>query len=615
MPAGKADIHIVLTSIRSSREIVKGTHLYRRHTVASAAVRYTKGETGVLQRTVVRIQDAQLKRFVIDSGLVPRGELAAAEEVLGDGTTLADVLLARGAMTEDDLRRVESYVLGIPFVSLKDRKIDVEVLSLIPEPVARTHNVVAFKRGEDALEVAVLDVEDLEAIDFVKASLGLKVLPRLTDTASMKAALRQYQKTLKDAFGEIIRKETAQLSAERGGDVPVTRIIDTLLRHAIVQGASDIHVEPMETEVLVRYRIDGILRDAMSLPTETAVPLAARIKTLASLKLEETHLPQDGRFKMEVDGQTVSFRVSTLPVYCGEKVVMRLVRAGRGNFTLEGLGFHGEGLERTYRATRKDAGTILIAGPAGAGKTTTLYTLLDLMNTPEVNISTVEDPIEYQIPRINQTQVRPETAYTFATGLRSLMRQDPDILMVGGIEDEETAELATRAALTGHLVLAGVPADSASASVTYLLERGVEPFLLVSTLSVVVGQRLVRRLAEGGESYTLSASERADLAQYADLDRVLAVLKEEKKVREHATWNDISFVRTDERTEYRGQIGLHEVLSISPAIQEIVMRGGSTEDIDIQARTEGMLSLAEDGIYKAALGVTSIDEVLRVLRG
>lgn len=580
----------------------------------------------------MRIQDAQLKRFVSDSGLVPKKDMAAAEKVAKEEKrTLAEALVAGGYMSEDDLRRVESYVLGIPFVPLKDTKIDFEILSLIPEPVARNHNIIAYKKTDDTLEVAMLDTADLPAIDFVKKKVGLKILPRLTDTESMREALRQYQKTLKDEFGDIIMKESSALKivAEENGeevseadlkkmaeDLPVVRIVDTLLRHAIIQGASDIHIEPMEESVLVRYRIDGILHDAMTLPKHAAGTLAARIKVLSNLKLDQKRLPQDGRFKMEMDGQKVSFRVSVLPVYYGEKIVMRLLRENRSGFNLEGIGFHGRTLEGVHDAMKQTTGIILVTGPTGSGKTTTLYTILDLLNTPEVNISTIEDPIEYQMPRINQTQVKSDIGFTFAAGLRSLMRQDPDIIMVGEIRDEETASLAINAALTGHLVLATVHTNSAAGTVARLVDMGVESFLLTSTLRVAVGQRLVRRLNEDArEEYNLSASEKADLAKHADLDAILAVMKEEGVVKSDATWGTIPFYRPKEGIEepYKGRSGIHEVLSVSPAIKEMVIANKTADEIEAQCRKEGMLTMLEDGIYKAARGVTTIEEVLRVI--
>lgn len=582
----------------------------------------------------MRIKDEQLKRFVIDSGLVPRKDLDDAEkEAKEKKIDLSTVLVNHGAITEEDLRRIESYVLGVPFVLLKDKKIDFEVLSLIPEPVARNHNIVAYKKHADALEVAMLDTADLPAIDFIKKKVGLKILPRLTDTESMKAVLRQYQKTLKDEFGDIIVKESDALRiiAEENGDavateedlkkmaedLPVVRIVDTLLRHAIIQNASDIHIEPMEKEILVRYRIDGILHDAMTLPKHAGSTIVARLKVLSNLKLDEKRLPQDGRFKMEMESQKVAFRVSMLPVYYGEKVVMRLLRESRTGFTLEGIGFHGQGLERMHEAMKQTTGIILVTGPTGSGKTTSLYTTLDILNTPEVNVSTIEDPIEYQMQRVNQTQVKPEIGFTFAHGLRSLMRQDPDIIMVGEIRDEETASLAINAALTGHMVLATVHTNSASATVARLNDMGVELFLLVSTLKVVVGQRLVRKLTDAKEAYYLTDSEKKELEKHLDLDMLLDELKKEKVVADDASWKTIPFYRPKSATEaddgYKGRIGIHEVLPISSAIRELIMKSSTADQIEVQAKKEGMLTMLEDGIFKAAQGLTTIEEVLRVI--
>lgn len=579
----------------------------------------------------MRISDTQLKRFVSDAGLVSKKFLAEAEKTAKEEKkALAETLVSGGYLTEDDMRRVESYVMGMPFVSLKDQKLDFEVLSLIPEPVARNHNIVAFKKDDKSLEVAMLNTADLPAIDFIKKKVGLKILPRLTDEESMRSVLQQYQKTLKDEFGDIITKESSALTVvdedgeglseedlkKMAEDLPVVRIVDTLLRHAIIQGASDIHIEPMEKELLVRYRIDGILHDAMTLPKHASSTIVARLKVLSNLKLDEKRLPQDGRFKMEMDGQKVSFRVSVLPIYYGEKVVMRLLRENRSGYNLEGIGFHGETLERVHNAMKQTTGIILVTGPTGSGKTTTLYTILDLLNTPEVNISTIEDPIEYQMPRINQTQVKPDIGFTFASGLRSLMRQDPDVIMVGEIRDHETASLAINAALTGHLVLATVHTNSASGTVARLVDMGVESFLLVSSLRVAIGQRLVRRLTDHKEAYTLTAKEKAELSKHADLDLVLETMKEEGIVKKNATWNSIPFYRPKDGNEdkaYKGRMGIHEVLPVTPTIKEQVIGQATADDIAETARKEGMLTMLEDGIYKAARGVTSIEEVLRVI--
>ncbi len=574
------------------------------------------------------ISDTHLKSFLADANLVSQKDFDAAEqEAKASGKTIGDVLLARGSVGEDELRRTYAYVLGIPFVSLAGTSIPYETLALIPEPVARRNNIIAYSNKGDELEVAMLDTDDLAAIDFIKKKTHLKILPRLTDVASIKVALKQYQKGLKDTLGDVIKRETVALEKEKGdvGEVDLrqmaegvsaVRIVDTLIRHANAQNASDIHIEPQEGSLLIRYRIDGILHDAMELPKHAAAAITARIKVLASMRLDEHRLPQDGRFGAESGGEKISFRVSVLPTYYGEKIVMRLLRDSISGFTLESIGFHGTGLERMHDALRKTTGMILTTGPTGAGKSTTLYTLLDIINTPDVNISTVEDPIEYKMARINQTQVRPDIGFTFATGLRSLVRQDPNVIMVGEIRDKETASLAVNAALTGHLVLSTLHTNSASGAIPRLLDMGIEPFLLVSTLRVIIGQRLVRKLA-AHDPYELSRDEQGQLAKLVDAGIVLKALKEEKVVAKEATWNKVPFYKPKEMPDnpegYAGRIGIYEVLPVTSTIKELVMANATGDAIDKQAKSEGMLSMAEDGIFKAVQGITTIEEVLRVI--
>jgi type IV pilus assembly protein PilB len=574
------------------------------------------------------ISDTHLKAFLADAGLVSAKDFDAAEnEAKETGKPVGDILTARNAIGEDELRRTYAYILGIPFVSLVGTTIKYETLSEIPEPVARRNNIIAYNHRGDELEVAMLDTDDLAAIDFIKKKTQLKVLARLTDAASIKSALKQYQQGLKDNLGDVIRRETAVLEKTPEGKekdlqqiaegVPAVRIVDTLLRHASAQNASDIHIEPLENSLLIRYRIDGILHDAMELPKHAAGAITARIKVLANMKLDEKRLPQDGRFSAEGAGERISFRVSVLPTYFGEKIVMRLLRDSVSGFTLESIGFHGVGLERMHDAMKKTTGLVLTTGPTGAGKSTTLYTLLDIVNTPNVNISTIEDPIEYQMARVNQTQVRPEIGFTFANGLRSLVRQDPDIIMVGEIRDKETASLAVNAALTGHLVLSTLHTNSAAGAVARLLDMGVEPFLLVSTLRVIIGQRLVRKLDASKEQYALSRDEQAALEHIVDAGAVLKALKEEKIVAKDATWKNIPFFHPKENAEhpsgYSGRNGIYEVLPVTATIKEMIIANASEDAITAQARKEGMLSMSEDGIFKAAQGVTTIEEVLRVI--
>jgi len=578
------------------------------------------------------VDTEQLKKFLLDSGLVSRKDIEAGEKkALEKNSTLSHELVGSGKISEDDLRRMEAYVLGIPFVNLRGQKIDFEILSLIPEPLARNHNIVAFRKTDKDLEVAMLDTDDLRVIDFVKKKVGLRILPRLTDKESIKEILLQYQKSLEAEFRDIIKKEAISLKPvlEEDGeestkdlqklaeDLPVVRIVETLLGHAIIQNASDIHIEPEERQVLIRYRIDGILHDAMVLPKNAAGGIIARIKVLSKLKLDEKRLPQDGRFKIVKEGEKVSFRVSMFPTYYGEKAVLRLLRENAGGFTLETLGFHGEGLEKIYASTKQKTGMILVTGPTGSGKTTTLYTILDILNTPEVNISTIEDPIEYQISRINQTQVKPDIGFTFAQGLRSLVRQDPDILMVGEVRDSETAALAVNAALTGHLVLSTLHTNSAAGAAPRLIDMKVEPFLLVSTVEVIIGQRLVRRLCKEREEYFLKGKELEIFSQKANLDKVLEELKKENIIGKNDDWLQIPFYRPKKSDAcpdgYSGRIGIHEVLRLTPTIKDLIVKGASSGKIEAQAKSEGMMTMIEDGIFKAAMGVTTLEEVLRVV--
>lgn len=581
----------------------------------------------------MHVEDSQIKDFIIDAGLISKGEVEDAEkEAKSKKKPLSDILISKGKFSDDDFRRIQAYILGIPFINLKGQTLNREILELIPEPIARKHNIIAFEKRADSLEVAMLDTDDLQALNSIKKKVGVKILPRLTDSESMRSALIQYQKNLQDEFGEIIKNESDEIKtiAEKmpAGDaslgdlkklaeeLPVVRIVDTLLKHAIIQNASDIHIEPLEDQILIRYRIDGILHDAMVLPKHIGHSLTARVKVLSSLRLDEKRLPQDGRFKIEMNGEKVSFRVSTLPVYYGEKTVMRLLRESVSGFTLESLGFHGEALEILHKALQHTTGMILTTGPTGSGKSTTLYTMLDILNTPDVNISTIEDPVEYQMKRVNQTQVKPDIGLTFASGLRTLVRQDPDIIMVGEIRDNETASLAINASLTGHLVLSTLHTNSAAGAIPRLMDMKVEPFLIISTIDAIIGQRLVRKLSDKKEKYHLTKAEIASISKAVDLDTILKALREEKIVGKSDDWENIPFFKPEKdagEDAFKSRIGIYEVLNVSKAIKDLIIKGATTEDIELQAKKEGMLTMLEDGIFKAAQGLTTIEEVLRVV--
>lgn len=584
----------------------------------------------------MHIDEEAIVKLIADSGLVNKTDLAmAVKRAEENGESVGSVLMSTGKLTEKDWSSMQAVSLGIPFVNLKGEHIEPEVLNLIPEPIARNNNIIAYKKSELGLEVAMLDVNDLSVIDFIKKKVGIRILPRMTSSDSIKDALTQYKKSLEADFEDIIKKEstllkpmvldstsngeekTEQELKELAEDLPIVKIVETLISHAILQNASDIHIEPEENSLIVRYRIDGILHDAMMLPKSSASGIVARIKVLSSLKLDEKRLPQDGRFKIVNDQGKVSFRVSTLPTYFGEKTVIRVLRETSKGFSLESIGFHGEALDRIHSGMKKRDGMLLATGPTGSGKTTTLYTMLDILNTTDVNISTIEDPIEYQMARINQTQTKAEIGLTFANGLRTLLRQDPDIIMVGEIRDGETASLAVNASLTGHLVLSTIHTNSAAGAVPRMIDMGVEPFLIVSTVRTVIGQRLVRRLTTKKEKYFLTPGEKAVLEKTVNLTRVLKFLKLEKVVPEDATWETIPLYKPVPNEEsqdgYKGRVCIHEVLTMSPAIKEMILKGESTDAIENQAKEEGMMSMIEDGMFMAAQGLTSTEEVLRVV--
>jgi len=574
----------------------------------------------------VNVEPERLKKFLLDAELVVEKDFDRAMKISQETSKrIGEVLVSEKLIEQEKLTKFEAYLLGIPFVNIEKETIVPEILNIIPEQVARAHNIIAFRKIENNLEVAMLDPEDLITIGFIKKTDPLlKILPRLTTPEGIKNALGQYQKALDVEFGDMFKKGVKEISSidqedlmKAAQELPIINIVDTLMKHAILQKASDVHIEPLEKEVIARFRIDGILNDIMTLPSTTSMGIVARIKVLSNLKLDEHRLPQDGRFKIETSDYRYSIRVSVLPVFNGEKVVMRLLEENRKSQNLEGLGLIGGGLEVMHKNLIRPTGMILITGPTGSGKTTTLYSIMEILNTSSVNISTVEDPIEYIMPRINQTQVDSKIGLTFASGLRALVRQDPNIIMVGEIRDNETASLAINASLTGHLVLSTLHTTEAAGAIPRLLDMNVEPFLISSTLNVIIAQRLVRKFYGEREKYRLKESNLKDLSKYCDLDRILEILKEEKLAKPKAKLTDIELYRPklskDSVTGYKGRIGIFEVLTVNESIRELIINKASTKAIKDKAIEGGMRTMVEDGFMKAVKGLTSVEEVLRVI--
>jgi len=564
------------------------------------------------------------KQLVEDNILTKPALQKLMTEAENNNVDLNALILSKKIVDEKKLIEEIAKTYGVKAVELSQIKIPKDVLLIIPEPLVKKHKVVAFEKTPDELHVAMEDPGDLETIEGLKKKTNLRVIPYYANPKDIDNIIKLYRQSVKSKFAEILADakvaRTDMSSEEAAQDLPIIRIVDTLLDYAVLQDASDIHIEPMEGEVVVRYRVDGILHDIVNLPKEVQDGIVARIKVLSNLKIDEHRLPQDGRFKKETEDYKVSFRVSIIPVLDGEKIVMRILHEEQKILTLEQLGFQHSALETIKRNIERPNGMILATGPTGSGKTTTLYAVLHILNQPEVNIATVEDPIEYRMPRVNQTQIRANIGLTFAEGLRSLLRQDPDILMVGEIRDSETAQIAVHAALTGHIVLSTLHTNNAAGTLPRLLDMGVQPFLVASTVNTVIGQRLLRRVCPNCvESFKPDAEFLETLKKEFDTEKILAVMKKERIVSEKTTLADLKFYRGKGCSQcnnegYKGRIGIYEVLEITNTIHDLITARASTDDIFEKAVAEGMITMEQDGFIKASTGVTTIEEVLRVTK-
>ncbi|MDD3006635.1 MAG: GspE/PulE family protein [Candidatus Pacebacteria bacterium] len=599
----------------------------------------------------MQIRKGQLKKFFIDSGMLSEEKLNVVEaKAKKEGLPIEDILVRDKFVTEQDMGKAKAYTAGIPYVNLKDEEIDPAILEIIPEQMARQYNAISFAIDDEKLKVAMLDPNDLLFIDFIGKKTGMKIVPCLADAEGITKALKLFQKSLKAEFGALVGSEVGddgeRLIIKNDGkseeareeneekeddlkkaaeDLPVVKIVDTLLKHAILEGASDIHVEPEEKDVVTRFRIDGVLHDAMTLPRIILPGIVARIKVLANLKIDEHRLPQDGRFKVESPDYKVAFRVSIIPVFDGEKVVMRLLNESSGSvLTLDQMGFRKRDHDILQAEIEKPNGMILVVGPTGSGKTTTLYTILGMLNEPGVNISTLEDPIEYRMARVNQSQINAKINFTFASGLRALLRQDPDIIMVGEIRDGETAELAVHAALTGHLVLSTLHTSSAAGTLPRITDMGIENFMIASTANVIISQRLVRKnCKECTEECLMDEGTYKGLSRKFDVERLANVLREEMGIKEEIKdvkdfWMNVKFKRgkgcSKCRNGYKGRMGIYEVLQITDELKRLINAESNAEIIEQEGVKEGMNTMLEDGIIKAAQGVTTLEEVMRVTK-
>lgn len=553
------------------------------------------------------ISPEKLKKILVGSGYVKEPDFDDALKTAQDqGRDVSDVLIFRGFITEDSLGKIISEYLNIPYADVRRLFIPTEVLNLIPEKLARTYRMIPFEAKDKKIKLAMENPEDFEAIEFVKRQTGYEVEPYFARSEDISKALGQYKKNLKSDFEKIISENIKKVS--QGGnlekvaeDVPVVKILNTIFEYAVALRASDIHIESQSDSVVIRFRIDGMLRDMFKFEKGIEQALVARIKILSNLKIDEHRIPQDGRHKFRIDDEVIALRISIIPGFYGENVVMRILRETNRPLSLEELGITGQGLMVLRENCMKPHGMILVTGPTGSGKTTTLYSILNMLNTTEVKICTIEDPIEYGMNRVTQIQVNPKTGLTFAAGLRALMRHDPDIIMVGEIRDQETAEIAIHSALTGHLVLSTLHTNTASGAVPRLLDMGAQAFLLASTLNVVIAQRLVRKICP------------SCIIKYTPDDSI--VKRIEKEVGDG--YEKMKFYKGKgcddcNHKGYTGRVGIYEVMPINEKLRELITQKPTSEQLFKAAIAEGMVTMMRDGMDKVSAGLTTIEEVFRV---
>lgn len=554
--------------------------------------------------------------FVRLEHVIPDEDLIEAQKTATHlNVALQDVLIGRRLIAKDKLGELIAKNLKIGYIDLRDMTIPKEVLGLIKEELALERKVVPIGRDGFILHLAMIDPTNLETINFFRKVTGLNVIPFFAFEKDIKFGLHQYKSSLMENFRQLVDQAAKQhpgkiTAQELASDVSIIQAVGRMLEFAVIAEASDIHIEALADNVLVRYRIDGVLHDMITLPKTLQAAIVARIKILSSLKLDETRLPQDGRLKFVTDeGDTVSLRVSILPTVEGEKVVLRILESGELSLSLEDLGYDDKSVQIINKALARPHGMILITGPTGSGKTTNLYTMLNLLNTGEVNISTVEDPVENRIRRINQSQINTQINFGFAEGLRALLRQDPDIVMVGEIRDPETAGMAINAAMTGHLVLSTLHTNDSPGAIPRLIDLGAEPFLLASTLDLVIAQRLVRKICPKCQM-TIPINPKIVAYMTVNIKDVVekeVIIKELPSEVRSAPGCDFC-----KYSGYVGRTGVYEMFTVNDEIRQLILNKSSASSIKTVAIKNGMQTMLMDGIHKVAMGITTFEEVLRV---
>lgn len=590
----------------------------------------------------MRISDNTIEKILKQGGILTESQLAELKTTAERSKrTLQETIIEDKVLEERKLAKLVGDYIGTPFVEIEPKDIPDDVLKRIPEHIARQYNVVLFAVDEDgAPMLAMEDPDDVQALNFIQKEIGYNLRVFLATKSNILDCLENYRGDVNDELDEVIAIQRDDSDAENAKeeefaeDSPIAQTVNLLLEYAIKSHASDIHIEPREEFVQVRYRIDGVLREVNKLPHNVLGALVSRIKILSNLKIDERRVPQDGRFKIKVSGKQYALRVSTLPIADGEKIVMRVLDESNQAISLEKLGYWGLSLATIKNAMAQPNGMILVTGPTGSGKSTSLFSVLSELNTPDVNISTIEDPVEYKIPGVNQTQTNAKAGMTFASGLRALLRQDPNIIMVGEIRDGETANLGVQAALTGHLVFSTLHTNNAATCLPRLLDMDIEPFLIASTVKAVIGQRLVRRLCQScRQAYTPSQEELNYITQMFNItpESMPHLHELEEQAASESIGGDTPMGTTDAtivqlwkpspegcdecgHNGFKGRVGIYEVLGISVAIQKMITANATSNDIQEQAISEGMITMQMDGLIKSFRGVTTIEEILRATR-
>ena len=586
------------------------------HVEPAAPANATRGAPAAPRPTRAKAGSEALGTILVGMGLVNEGQLAAALEVQGrTGERLGHILRDMGVVSDVDLARGMAEQWGYPYIAVAERRIESEVAKLVPQALARRHKCIAVEKRSGRVLVAIADPLNVIALDDVRLITGMEVDVAVSTEDEIATALaRSYQITDTDLMERVLRESAPEFGADMGDDdptleqlkalteeAPVVKLVNLIIDEAVKQNASDIHIEPQRGQVWIRYRVDGVLRDIMNPPKHLKSALVSRMKIMADMDIAERRKPQDGRIHIVADGHNIDLRVSTLPTMFGEKVVMRILDQSSTMIGLTKLGFPSDTLRQWENAAGKPYGFVLVTGPTGSGKTTTLYGTLSKLNTMDKNIVTIEDPVEYQIPRVNQVQVNPKAGVTFANGLRSILRQDPDIVLVGEIRDQETAQIAIQASLTGHLVLSTLHTNDSAGSITRLIDMGVEPFLISSSLIAVLAQRLARTICPKCK------------VSYSPPPEALGRLGVAAHAHEELVFHRGQGCEHCRGSGYKGRVGIFELMVLSDPVRDLIVHRAPANEIKALAIREGMRTLRDDGLEKVITGVSTIDEILRVV--